>query len=280
LAQSNRTRLSRIAYYAFIQNLMFNALQQAVFAIGFGDDGIDEEDEKKLIKTLNGMIDSSLRGLGLAGVTIQVLKNLGIDIYERSKRDRPEYTDSYKKLLEFSPAIKSKLGKFQSAAYPFDSKKRRAEVFEKGFSLDNPAYESMAKVITATTNVPLDRLFKKVNNLKAAASEDAEAWQSVAMVLGWPEWQVKDRKNYVEAPKTEEEKIKIKEQKIKIKEEKSKTRLREAKGSTDYETLKKLNKSEQLRILKNLGVGNKTLKRLKTSKEAELIEEIIKINKK
>ncbi len=190
LAQSNRIRLSRISYYAFIQNLMFNSLQQAVFAIGFGDDGLDDKDQKKLVKTVNGMIDSSLRGLGLGGVTIQVLKNLGIDIYDRSKRDRPEYTDSYKKLLEFSPAIKSKLGKFQSAAYPFDSKKRRDEVFEKGFSLDNPAYESMAKVVTATTNLPLDRLFRKVNNLKAAASEDAEAWQSVAMVLGWPEWQI------------------------------------------------------------------------------------------
>ena len=194
LAQSNRIRLSRISYYAFVQNLIFNALQQAVFAVGFGDDELSDKDEKKLVKTANGMLDSSLRGLGMAGVTVQVLKNLGIDIYDRSKKDRPEYTDSYKKLLEFSPAIKSKLGKFQSAAYPFDSKKRRAEVFEKGFSLDNPAYESMAKVITATTNVPLDRLFSKVNNLKAAASEDAEAWQSIAMVLGWPEWQIKSDK--------------------------------------------------------------------------------------
>ena len=200
LAQSNRTRLSRIAYYAFIQNLMFNALQQAVFAIGFGDDGLDDKDEKKITKTLNGMLDSSLRGLGLAGVTVQVLKNLGIDIYERSKRKRPEYTDSYLKLLEFSPAIKSKLSRFRGAAYPFDSKKRRAEVFEKGFSLDNPAYESVAKVVTATTNVPLDRLFGKVNNLKAAADEDTEAWQSLAMVLGWPEWQVKDKKSLTKKP--------------------------------------------------------------------------------
>ena len=179
---------------------MFNALQQAVFAIGFGDDGLDDKDEKKITKTLNGMLDSSLRGLGLAGVTVQVLKNLGIDIYERSKRKRPEYTDSYLKLLEFSPAIKSKLSRFRGAAYPFDSKKRRAEVFEKGFSLDNPAYESVAKVVTATTNVPLDRLFGKVNNLKAAADEDTEAWQSLAMVLGWPEWQVKDKKSLTKKP--------------------------------------------------------------------------------
>jgi len=273
LAQSNRIRLSRITYYAFVQNLIFNGLQQAVFAMGFGDDELSDKDEKRLVKTANGMLDSSLRGLGMAGVTVQVLKNLGIDIYDRSKRARPEYTDSYKKLLEFSPAIKSKLGKFQSAAYPFDSKKRRAEVFDKGFSLDNPAYESMAKVITATTNLPLDRVFKKVNNLKTAASEDAEAWQSIAMILGWPEWQLKDEKNYVEAPKTKEEKAEIKSNK-------SKERLKAAKGSTDFETLKKLNKEEQLRILKNTGVGSQDLRKYKKLKEAELIEEIIKRNKK
>ena len=86
----------------------------------------------------------------------------------------------------------SKLSKFKSAAYPFDSKKRRAEVFEKGFSLDNPAYESAAKVITATTNIPLDRLFTKVNNIKGALDEDTEAWQSAAMILGWPSWQIQD----------------------------------------------------------------------------------------
>ena len=194
LAQSNRVRASRIAYYMFLQNMIFNALQQGLFAIGFGDDDIDEKEEEKLFDAANGMLDSSLRGLGLAGVTVQVIKNLGIDIYDRSKKKRPEYSDSWIKLLEFSPAIKTKLSKLRSAAWPFDSKKRRAEIFEKGFSLDNPAYESMAKVISATTNVPLDRLYGKINNIKAAASDEAEAWQSLAMVLGWPEWQIIDDK--------------------------------------------------------------------------------------
>ncbi len=201
-----KTNISKIAYYGFLQNMLFNALQQGVFALGFGDDEIDAKEEKKLVNAANGMLDSSLRGLGMAGVTVQVLKNLGINIYDRSKRDRPEYGDSYKKLLDFSPAIKSKLGKFQSAAYPFDSKKRRAEVFEKGFSLDNPAYESMAKVVTGTTNLPLDRLYSKVNNLSAAMDQETETWQSVAMVLGWPEWQIKGKQNYVESPEVKKKK--------------------------------------------------------------------------
>ena len=193
----NKTNVSKIIYYGFLQNMMFNALQSGLFALGFGDDGIDDEEEKKIIRSANGMTDSILRGLGFAGVTVQVLKNLGIDLYDRSKKDRPEYGDAWMKLLEFSPAIKSKVSKIKGAAYPFDSKKRRAEVFEKGFSLDNPAYESLAKVITATTNLPLDRLYSKVNNIKGAFEDDQEAWKSTAMILGWPEWQLetsKDRK--------------------------------------------------------------------------------------
>ena len=185
--------LSKVIYYGFLQNLMFNALQQGAFALGFGDDFSDDDVDNKTIDTVNGMLDSSLRGLGMGGVTLQVLKNLGLDIYKRSKRARPEYSDAYYKLLEFSPAIKSKLSRFKSAAYPFDSKKRRAEVFDKGFSLDNPAYESMAKVITAVTNFPLDRMYSKINNLKDATADDIETWQAVANVLGWPTWQLEPK---------------------------------------------------------------------------------------
>ena len=195
LAESNRTRVSRIIYYAAIQNLIFNALQQGLFSLGFGDQDISDSEEKKIVNAANGMLDSSLRGLGFGGVTVQVLKNLGIDVYRRTQRDRPEYVDAWIKLLEFSPAIKSKLSRFKSAAYPFDNKKKREEVFEKGFALNNPAYESAAKVITATTNVPLDRVISKTNNLKRAFDDDVEAWMSVAMILGWPEWQLQDKKD-------------------------------------------------------------------------------------
>jgi len=246
LAQSNRTRLARIAYYSFLQNMIFNALQQGLFALGFGDDedGLNEEQlaalnkdkNKRYFNTINGMLDSQLRGLGFAGVTVQVLKNLGIDIYNRSKRDRPEYSDAWTKLLEFSPAIKSKLSKFRGAGYNFDTKARRQEVFDKGFSLDNPAYESVAKVISATTNIPLDRIISKVNNLKDAMAEDTEAWQSVAMILGWPKWQLDI--DIPDAPLTEE-------QKEKAKASKAVDNYKAAKGSTDYDTIKKLTSAQQ-----------------------------------
>ncbi|RLD18033.1 MAG: hypothetical protein DRI33_04495 [Caldiserica bacterium] len=185
-----KTHISKILYYGFMQNLWFNAMQSMVFAIGW-DDGVSESEEKRLFKTYNGMADSILRGIGMAGMTVSVLKNLGIDIYDRSQKSRPEYSDAWIKLLEFSPAIKSKLSKFRQAGWPFDSKSRRAEIFDKGFSLDNPAYRSVAKVIEGATSVPLDRLYQKIENLIAINDSETETWQDIAMFFGWPEWDVR-----------------------------------------------------------------------------------------
>ena len=249
-----KANVSKIIYYGFLQNLMFNALQQGAFALGFGDDFSDKDKDDKLVNTVNGMLDSSLRGLGLGGVSIQVLKNLGLDLYKRSKRDRPEYADSYYKLLEFSPAIKSKLSRFKSAAYPFDSKKRRAEVFDKGFSLDNPAYESMAKVVTAVTNVPLDRMYLKIDNLKNATADETETWMGVANVLGWPTWQLEPKEyNKANGVSTKSTVPKVKTKKEKIDKLKSMTYIqlrnkarkegKEYSGKTKKELIDILNKN-------------------------------------
>ena len=234
----DKTNISKIAYYGVMQNLMFNALQSGLFALGFGAFG-EEEENKKIIDVANGGVDSLLRGIGFAGITVQTLKNLGIDIFRRSKKDKPEYGDAWMKLLDFSPAIKSKVSKLRQAAYPFDSKKRRQEVFDKGFSLDNPAYESLAKVITAATNVPIDRLFSKVNNIKGALDEENETWQSIAMVLGWPDWQIKPK----EKPLTEEQK-KARNEANKV--QRKKEAYISAKGSTDYDTVKKIDQSMEM----------------------------------
>jgi hypothetical protein len=188
-----KSNISKIIYYTFVQNMIFNMLQQAVFALGFGDD--DEDDDKKegkYIKVANGMLDSQLRGLGVGGAAVSVIKNFLMDIYERSGKDRPEYVDSVWKLMQFSPPISSKISKLKQAAWAFDSKARREEIYEKGFSIDNPAYKSLSKVVSATTNVPLDRLYSKGENIQAALSDESDWWQKVAMLSGWPEWSIMD----------------------------------------------------------------------------------------
>jgi len=204
-----KTHVSKIIYYAVVQNLIFNALQSALFGLGFGDDEDDDKKEKMYLRTANGMLDSQLRGLGLAGATVAVIKNFLADIYERSGRDRPEYVDSVYELLRVSPPISNKISKIRGAAWEFDSKKRRQEIFDKGFSIDNPAYEAGAKVISATTNLPLDRVYSKVDNISGAMDEDAETWQTVAMLAGWPKWTIMPKeKSSEELPKFPGRKIK------------------------------------------------------------------------
>jgi len=200
-----KNNVSKIIYYGAMQNLIFNILQQALFAVGFGDDEEEsKEREKKYISIGNGMIDSLLRGLGYGGAAVSVAKNLLLDVYERSKRDRPEYVDAAWKLLDFSPPIDSKVSKLKAAGYMVD--KYGDDMISKGFAIDNPAYEAASKVVSATTNVPLDRVFTKANNISAAMGEDAETWQRVALMLGWPEWQLKPK----EKKKREEKKQAVK----------------------------------------------------------------------
>jgi len=254
-----KTHVSKIIYYGFIQNVIFNALQQAVFALGFGDDD-EEEDEskqKKYLNTANGMLDSLLRGLGIAGQAVSVGKNFLMDIYERSGRKRPEYVDAVWKLTQFSPPINSKISKLKQAAWHFDSKKRRQVIFDKGFALDNPAYEAFAKVVSATVNVPIDRLFYKMKNIEGALNEDNDLWQRVAMLAGWPEWQLKDKAKEPELTP---------EQKEKAKASKAVENYKAAKGSTDYDTLKKLTAAQQIKMLRSLGYGEYTIKNAKSEK--------------
>jgi hypothetical protein len=214
-----KTNISKVIYYGVVQNIIFNALQQAAFAIGFGDDVDDEVKEKKYLNVANGMLDSLLRGIGIGGQAISVGKNFLMDVYERSQRDRPEYVDSVWELTRFSPPINSKISRLKQAAWHFDNKKRRQKIFDEGFSLDNPAYEAASKVISATTNVPLDRVLYKMENIEAALDEDNDVWQRIAMLGGWPKWQLETEKKKKSSTKKKKNigGIKIKKKKIKIK---------------------------------------------------------------
>ena len=298
-----KANISKILYYGVVQNLWFNAMQQGLFALGFGDDEINEKEETKIINTANGMADSILRGTGFAGMTLSVLKNTVIDLYRRSGKKLPNYRDAWVKLLEFSPAVKSKVSKLRSAAWPFDTKKGREEIKEKGFSLDNPAYESLAKVISAVTNIPLDRLYSKYNNLSAMMSEDTETWKDIALFLGWPEYQLEEggtvaddlSRNISELNKVEQiivlEKLGVSAEEIKdLKKEgdrvnkmmelynKDKEKVEKIlkeelkeKPKTKEDELKikiyKYSKQEQVMILEKLGVNKKSIKDLKTEKQ-------------
>ena len=184
-----KTNISKIVYYSTVQNLLFNALQQAMFAFAFDDEEPEDKEKKeKYIDVANGMMDSLLRGTGLAGGVLSVVKNAIIRIVEESEKDRPKFEKVGADLLKIAPPVSSKLSKINQAArsYQWDKK----EMQEKGWSLDNPAYLAAANVIAATTNVPLDRVVKKGNNVANATDSDLETWERLALLGGWQDWEI------------------------------------------------------------------------------------------
>jgi hypothetical protein len=189
-----RANVSKIVYYSTVQNLIFNALQQALFALAFDEDE-DETDEAKQKKLdgkkgriANGMADSLLRGMGYGGALVSTLKNVLLKIADENKKKSPKYNLAVDELLSFSPPLDSKLRKLKSAANTFSWNGK--DMKEEGFNLNNPAYLSVAQVVSSTTNIPLDRAIQKINNLRAVASNSSEKWQKVAMLLGWSTWDV------------------------------------------------------------------------------------------
>ena len=182
-----KTNISKILYYGFVQNLIFNSLQQAAFALGFGDTEEEEEKrEKKYYSILNSMADSIIRGTGVGGVVFATIKNTLIKLEKESKKKSPKYQDAVLELAQASPPLGSKIRKIQAAGRSYSWNKK--EMLEKGWSIDNPAYLAAGQVIAATTNIPLDRAFKKIDNIRNSSRSDLEAWQRIALIAGWSDW--------------------------------------------------------------------------------------------
>ncbi len=184
-----KTNISKIIYYGVAQNLLFNALQQALFAFAFDDNEEDtDEQQKKYVSIANGMMDSLLRGMGIGGAAVSVGKNAIIRIINEMEKKQPKLEKVGYELTKLSPPISAKLSRVNQAArsYQWDKK----EMMEKGWSLDNPAYLAGANVIAALTNVPLDRAVKKTNNVVQATSQDLETWERLALLGGWQDWEI------------------------------------------------------------------------------------------
>ena len=181
-----KSNVSKIVYYAVIQNIIFNAIQNALFVMMFDDD--DDIPQDKAVRTANGMMDSILRGLGIGGAAVSTAKNIALKIAQESGKKSPKYEDAAWEMLDFSPPISSKVSKLRSAGRTVSWNQK--EINEKGFSLDNPAYLAGAQVVSATTNIPLDRVIKKGNNIADAVSEESEIWQKIALLSGWSMWEL------------------------------------------------------------------------------------------
>ena len=258
-----RANISKIVYYGAIQNLLFNALQSGLAWALFDDDEDDDDQKKpeltksnkeqKLQRALNGAIDSQLKGLGIQGAVIAGVKNALITIAEEADKKSPKFEEALDDLLSIAPALGSKIRKLKSAARTVSW--NRKEIKEKGFSMDNPAYLAGAQVISAVFNIPLDRAVMKMNNMRNILNPATENWQKVALALGWSTWDV----GLPYFGLAEAEPVLTETQK-------------------QVKKLFDLNKSDQVKILLDLGLTKKEIRAL--TKEEQRVDEIIKLQNK
>jgi hypothetical protein len=182
-----KTNVSKIVYYTAIQNLIFNAMQQALFALMFTDDEDDEKELQRQIRLGNGMLDSVLRGTGIYGAVAATAKNIALEFYKQDlKGGRADHAYTILQFANISPPIGSKLRKLYSATQTRKFNRRAME--QMGYDIYNPAVPAIATAIEAFTNLPTGRIYKKFSNVSEAFNEENENWQRIALMMGWNTW--------------------------------------------------------------------------------------------
>ncbi len=273
--QSDMSNISRIIYYGAIQAVIFNALQNALFAMMFDE---DEEDEKKTEKffatkkqrVINGTIDSLLKGLGVGGAVVATIKNYVIKLSENLEDDSFFKEPPSYELLQLSPPIGIKIRKIRRAEKNLEWNKDVITELPLD-NLDNPIYETSANYIEGFSNIPVARLLKKVQNISAALDSQNKWWQRVAIGLGWSKWDVGIQDNEIK-----EAKKAIRENNKRINKE---TKLKEVTPEEKTKIVEKsvfdLKKAEQVKILEANNLDPK-----KYPKEEDRVEAIMKLREK
>jgi len=252
------THMSKIIFYGFIQNFIFSTLQSAVFALlpGFEEEpeefDTDKEREKyfekkqkkeegKTARVMNSMMDTLLRGSGLAGAVVSTVKNVAMEYYEQEDAS-PIEKDNAEVLLaiaNISPPIGSKLRKINSAMKTREFEKdvlaeRGFDVMIDGKFQLSPAYDILGDVSSAVFNLPLDRAIDEINAITEALDTRNTQWQRLALGLGWRQWDVNARVEEHDLLKVEGKAKRKAEGKIKA----SDTRKRNKKIRNEYLKLK------------------------------------------
>ena len=133
------------------------------------------------------MADTILRGTGVYGAAASTLKNMALQFIRQEKKgSRADHAYTIIEGVNLSPPIGSKIRKVYAATQAI--KFNRDEVISKGFHIDNPAYDALANFTSAATNIPADRALRITDNARAALDKNNEAWQRIALALGWNTW--------------------------------------------------------------------------------------------
>jgi len=230
-----RANMSRIVYYGAVQNFIFASLQNALFAMAFEEEGDEEKEEVKQMRVLNSMLDSLLRGSGIGGAALATVKNAILEYMEQSEKGgRADYNEVVLEALQVSPPLGSKARKLSSAGKTI---KYNKEVIKRMDLLDydNPVWTAVGNTVEATTNIPMARAIRKIDNLREAMNQDNTNMQRLFLTLGWSSWDLNVGERVIRNPGRQNEYVvfldkkrkAIQDAKDEIKQEKKEERAKQ-----------------------------------------------------
>ena len=264
-----KTNASKLGYYAFVQSTLFYGLQQGFYSsfMSDEDDNLTEKEkiakyndfEKRLDRIGTSTFQGILTGSGLPGKAAVTGYNTVREMFKQYNKGYAgkDFFPILNKALSISPTLGSKvsrMGRNWNSLIFSDFTKRGREVKNLYGPLDpqdpnNKAYLSM---FGTATNIPLDRIIQKMENIQGVLNENNENWEKAAMFFGAPKWSLQS---------AEENRSDMDDKLEKYYKENTPKRQRD---STD---VKGLTKSEQLNLIKSIGINSYKLKTLTNEEE-------------
>ena len=80
----------------------------------------------------------------------------------------------------------------------------------KTFDIDNPQWSAATSYIEGFTNLPLNRLYNKTQNVRQGLNNDHANWQRTLMFLGWSQYNLNVTNKKMDAIKKRSKKKKRK----------------------------------------------------------------------
>jgi hypothetical protein len=180
--------VGKIVYYGVLQNIMFNALQNLLFAVLWSDDDDDEEakakdSKQRTLRTVNGIADNILKGMGMNYVALSVVKNALIKWYDTTGTPEGVYAPVLE-LLNISPMVGIK---FRQVLKGIKALEYNRELNPEGDKVipAKAMVEAATSFVSVGTNIPADRLYQKIENISGALDSQNEDWQRLALIFGY-----------------------------------------------------------------------------------------------
>jgi len=229
MLQSDFSNFSKIMYYGAIQNLIFNSLSAAIFALipGFGEEEEEEEIDKstaeKLKRITNGSVDSILRGTGVRGAVVAQIKNTIIEYFkQKDKGFKGDQAYTVLQVANLSPPIGSKLKKIYGALrgeqYGGELMKQRGfDLTANGRLNLSPTYSVLGNLSAGAANIPLDRMYAEIQSVSEMLDNRNTIYQRLALSLGFRTWDVNAKNEEDDLIKAQLKEVKKTKQKEKAK---------------------------------------------------------------